>query len=260
MSPTIQGRNVNVYRRERHVLEDLTFDLRAGEFVALLGLNGAGKSTLLETVAGILPGYTGSCRIASRELRTYTRRHLSRVISFLPQAQSGAPGFSVRQVIAMGRFPYATGWTESPDDRRAVEAALDACQCGHLADRRFGALSGGERQRALLAAALAQATPILALDEPSAHADPPLQASIFELLRQRAATGAICVAAVHDINLAAAFATRTILLHQGRILYDGTVAGMLTSQAFEKVFGPQVVVRHDEASQLFAAYAGRGRS
>lgn len=237
------------------MLENLTFEFQPGEFIALLGLNGAGKSTLLETVAGVLPGYFGSCRVGSRELRTYARRELSREVSFLPQWQSEASGFSVRQVVAMGRFPHSAGWTESPEDRRAIAAALDTCQCAHLADRRFGALSGGERQRALLAAALAQETPILALDEPSAHADPPLQAAIFQLLRQRAATGTLCVAAVHDINLAVAFATRAILLHDRGIVYDGDVATMLASDAFEKVFGPQIVIRHDRAGQAFAAYS-----
>jgi iron complex transport system ATP-binding protein len=239
------------------VLADLSFDVRPGEFIALLGLNGAGKSTLLETFAGVLGGYEGSCFIESRELRTYARRELSRVISFLPQGQPGTSGFSVRQVVAMGRFPYSAGWNESPADRNAIDAALEACHCEYLAERRFGALSGGERQRALLAAALAQETPILALDEPSAHADPPLQAAIFDLLRKRAATGAVCIAAVHDINLAVAFATRSILLHEGSILHDGGVATMLTSGAFEKVFGPQIVVRHDRDGQLFAGYSGR---
>ena len=257
MTPPVQVTSLNVCRGTRRVLADLTFDVRPGEFIALLGLNGAGKSTLLETLAGVLTGYEGSCSIESRELRMYTRRELSRLVSFLPQGQVSASRFSVRQVAGMGRFPYSAGWTESPDDQRAIDTALEACQCGHLADRQFGALSGGERQRALLAAALAQQTPILVLDEPSAHADPPLQASIFDLLRARAAAGAVCIAAVHDINLAVAFATRAILLHEGSILYDGDVAAMLVSEAFERVFGPQIVVRHDRAGQPFAAYAGR---
>jgi iron complex transport system ATP-binding protein len=260
VTPSIQADNLSAQRGGRRVLANLTFAVRPGEFIALLGLNGAGKSTLLETLAGVLEGYSGSCLIGSRELRAYTRRELSRVVSFLPQGQLDSSRFSVRQVVAMGRFPYSAGWTESPEDRRAITTALDSCQCGHLADRRFGALSGGERQRALLAAAMAQETPILALDEPSAHADPPLQAAIFELLRQRAETGTVCIAAVHDINLAAAFATRAILLHEGGILYDGDVPALLASKAFEKVFGPQIVIRHDRDGQAFAAYSTRNRA
>jgi iron complex transport system ATP-binding protein len=257
MIPALQTKSLNVHRRQRHVLHDVTFALHPGEFVALLGLNGAGKSTLLETLAGILSGYRGECLLHGRPMSSYRRSELSRVISFLPQTQPGTSGFSVRQVVAMGRFPHATGWNESGEDRRAMDAAMEACQCSHLAQRSFSALSGGERQRALLAAALAQETSILALDEPGAHADPPLQASIFEVLRNKAAAGALCVAAVHDINLAAAFATRAILLHCGQIIYDGAVDGMLLSPAFGGVFGPQVVVRHDQNGLPFAAYAGR---
>ncbi len=251
----IQASHLSAHRGDRPVLANIDFEVKAGEFVALLGLNGAGKSTLLETLAGVLVGYGGSCKAASRELRSYTRREISRLISFLPQWQVSSYGFSVRQVVAMGRFPHSGGWMESPDDHRAIDAALEACQCAHLAERRFAELSGGERQRALLASALAQETPILLLDEPSAHADPPLQAAVFELLAQRAASGTICIAAMHDINLAAAFATRALLLHETGVLHDGNVDGMLTSKAFERVFGPRIVVRHDEEGQLFAAYA-----
>ena len=254
----IQARQLSARRGTRRVLTGINFDFQPGEFIALLGLNGAGKSTLLETLAGVLPGYGGSCSLDSRELRTYTRRELSRVVSFLPQWPPGESGFSVRQVVGMGRFPHSEGWTESPEDRAAIESAMDECHCSHLAGRRFGALSGGERQRALLAAALAQQTTVLALDEPSAHADPPLQASIFELLRRKSANGGLSIAAVHDLNLAVTFATRAILLHDGGIIYDGDARALLYSEAFRKVFGPQIVVRQDGTGQTFAAYSGRG--
>lgn len=257
MTPAIQLRDLSAFRGARCVLSNVTFDLHAGEFVALLGLNGSGKSTLLETLAGLLAGYGGSCIVYGKELRGYSRRDLSRRVSFLPQWQFGPTGFSVRQIVAMGRYPHSAGWTESPEDQRAINAALEACQCAHLAGRGFQTLSGGERQRALLAAALAQETKILALDEPSAHADPPLQASLFALLRDRASQGHLCIAAVHDINLAVAFATRAILLHDGGVVFDGKVGELLTSNAFPLVFGPQITVLHDTAGRSFAAYAQR---
>ena len=257
MTPVIQIRDLSAFRGARRVLSNVTFDLNSGEFVALLGLNGAGKSTLLETLAGLLLGYGGSCLVQNKELRSYSRRDLSRQVSFLPQWQFGPTGFSVRQIVAMGRYPHSAGWTESPEDQRAINAALEACQCAHLAGRGFQTLSGGERQRALLASALAQETKILALDEPSAHADPPLQASLFALLRDRATQGNLCIAAVHDINLAVAFATRAILLHNGGVAYDGKVDGLLASNAFSVVFGPQITVLQDMAGRSFAAYAQR---
>ena len=255
--PVIQIRDLSAFRGMRRALTGVTFDLHAGEFVALLGLNGAGKSTLLETLAGLLAGYGGSCIVQEKELRDYARRDLSRQVSFLPQWQFGPTGFSVRQIVAMGRYPHSAGWTESPEDQRAIDAALEACQCAHVADRGFQTLSGGERQRALLASALAQETKILALDEPSAHADPPLQASLFSLLRDRASQGNLCIAAVHDINLAVAFATRVILLHEGGVVYDGKVDELLASKAFAAVFGPQITVLQDTAGRSFAAYSQR---
>ncbi len=257
MTPVIRIRALSAFRGARHVLSNISFDLHAGEFAALLGLNGAGKSTLLETLAGLLSGYGGSCIVADKELRSYPRRDLSRQVSFLPQWQFGPTGFSVRQIVAMGRYPHSAGWTESPQDQRAIDAAMEACQCAHLAGRGFQTLSGGERQRALLASALAQETKILALDEPSAHADPPLQASLFALLRDRASQGNLCIAAVHDINLAVAYATRVILLHNGGIAYDGKVDGLLASSAFATVFGPQITVLQDLDGRSFAAYSRR---
>ena len=257
MKQLVAMHSLNAFRGVRKVLSEVTLELHAGEFVALLGLNGAGKSTLLETLAGVLAGYGGSCVVRSKEVRSYARRELSREVSFLPQWQAEPTGFSVRQIVAMGRYPHAAGWTESPEDRRAIEAAMEGCQCAAFADRPFQKLSGGERQRALLAAALAQETAILALDEPSAHADPPLQASLFEVLRDRAADGRLCIAAVHDINLAVAFATRAILLHEGGVVYDGPVEALPRSEAFAVVFGPRITVFEDSAGRSFAAYARR---
>lgn len=258
MTPLIRADNLVVNRGERRVLAGVDFCCNGGEFVALLGLNGAGKSTLLETLAGVLRGYGGSCLLQGSELREYSRRQLSQRLSFLPQWQTPATGFTVRQIVSMGRYPHSSGWAESPDDRRAIEEAMDWCHCSPLAARRFQTLSGGERQRALLAAAVAQRASILVLDEPSAHADPPLQASLFALLRERSEQGCLCIAAVHDLNLAVAFATRVVLLHEGAIAYDGGVDGFLASDAFGNVFGPQITVRQDAAGQRFAAYARRG--
>ena len=255
MTPAVSLRGLSAFRGTRRVISNVTLNLYAGEFVALLGLNGAGKSTLLETLAGVLEGYGGNCIVQSKEVREYSRRDLSRAVSFLPQWHMSSSGFSVRQIVAMARYPHSSGWSESPDDHRAINAALDDCQCRSLADRPFQTLSGGERQRVLLASALAQETSILALDEPSAHADPPLQATFFALLREKATHGCLCIAAVHDINLAVAFATRAILLHDGGVLYDGKINELLESKPFMTVFGPQIMVIQDIAGQSFAAYS-----
>ncbi|MBI3207920.1 MAG: ABC transporter ATP-binding protein [Candidatus Solibacter usitatus] len=253
MTPLIRANNLCVDRGAREVLKRLQFEFLAGEFVALLGLNGAGKSTLMEALAGLL-GYSGSCAIEGRELRAWQRRELSRVVSFLPQTSVQPAGVPVRQVVAMGRYPHSGGWTESPEDRLAIAMSLETCQCTALAARRFSDLSGGERQRVLLAAALAQETPVLALDEPSAHADLPLQARMFELLRARVAAGALCLAVVHDINLALTFATRAVLLHEGAIVFDGDPRAMLEAAAFREAFGPDIAVVRDGNGNPIVTY------
>jgi iron complex transport system ATP-binding protein len=222
-------------------------------------LNGAGKSTLLETLAGVLPDYAGSCQVQAREVATCKRADLSRALSFLPQFQAQGGGFHVRQVVAMGRYPHAGTWTESPDDCAAIDAAMRECQCEAMADRRFEQLSGGERQRVLMAATLAQAAPILVLDEPSTHADAPLQAAFFELLRTRADQGSLVIAAVHDVNLAFVFATRVLLLDAGRLAHDGAPQAFAQSQQFAATFGPRLIARADARGQWSALYERPGQ-
>jgi iron complex transport system ATP-binding protein len=250
----IEVADLSVSRGTRQVLEGIRFRCQAGEFVALLGLNGAGKSTLLETIAGLLPGYGGACRVEGREVSEWQRVALSRAVSFLPQTAATPGGFSVRQVVAMGRYPHTGGWSESPRDREAIAHALESCGCECLAERRFGALSGGERQRVLLAAALCQEARVLVLDEPSAHVDLPVQARLFALLREQAARGTLCIAALHEVNLAVAFATRVLLIYGGTVVFDGPAEALLDAPQFAEVFGPDLRVVRDAAGSPSVAY------
>lgn len=253
----IAASNLTLLRGGCAVLNALEFRLEQGELVALLGLNGAGKSTLLETLAGLLPGYQGECVLSGREIAQWPRGELSKRLSFLPQTTSYSHGLLVRQVVAMGRYPHSGGWAESPEDTDAIDAAMDECGCAQLASRRFGELSGGERQRVLLAAAIAQRTPILALDEPAAHADYPLQSRMFGLLEKKAKSGVLCIAAVHDLNLALAYATRALLLDRGGIAFDGRPAELVSSAVFERVFGSDLRVVRDADGSPFIAYRRR---
>lgn len=258
--PLIRASGLTLKRGDCAVLLNLTFDLFPGELIALLGLNGAGKSTLLESLAGILPGYEGQCTLAEKAIHAWPRNELSRQISFLPQTSAHSSGLLVRQVVAMGRYPHSGGWTESPADKQSIESAMEECGCAHLAGRQFGALSGGERQRVLLAAAISQQTPILALDEPAAHADYPLQSRMFALLERKAASGACCIAAVHDLNIALAFASRAILLHRGGIAFDGRPRELLDRPLFAAVYGDELQVIRDAEGNPFIAYRRRRAS
>jgi iron complex transport system ATP-binding protein len=239
----------------RVVLHGVDLTAEAGELIALVGLNGAGKSTLLETIAGGLTGYGGACRLRGRDVQKWNRRELSKMVSYLPQTAPGQTGYAVREVVAMGRFPHSGGWVESPDDISAIESAMRTCHCDHLVKRPYDQLSGGEKQRVLMAAVLAQQTNILILDEPAAHVDLPQQIQMFALLRKQTETcGTLCLAATHDLNLAAAHATRLVLLHDGKVRYDGDPESLFSRPVFAEIFGPDVTVSRDAEGHLFASF------
>ena len=252
----IQIAGLSVSRGPRVVLNALDLRLPPGEMIALIGLNGAGKSTLLETMAGVLPGYQGSCRVDGQEAHAWAPRELARRLAFLPQTAGRGSSVSGRQVVFMGRYPHSPGWQESPADAEAVDRALREAACQHLASRSFATLSGGERQRVLLAAVLAQESPVMLLDEPAAHVDLPHQIEMYRLLHSRAAQGTLCIAATHDLNLAASFATRVLLLDNGHAAAFGSPAQVFLSPAFQRAFGPEVTVQH-ESGEIQITYRAR---
>ncbi len=254
----IQTADLRVSRGPRLVLDGLDLAFHAGDLIALIGLNGAGKSTLLETMAGALPGYAGQCRVDGREVSSWKPRELARRVAFLPQTAGRRSPVAARQVVFMGRYPHSPGWIESPEDAAAVDRAMHDTACLPLASRAFSALSGGERQRVLLAAVLAQEAPVLLLDEPAAHVDLPNQIEMYRLLRTQAARGVLCLAATHDLNLAAAFATRLLLLHEGKPLAFGTPAEVLRGEAFRRAFGREIEVRAEGDGMLITYRAGGG--
>ncbi len=221
-------------------LESVTLSFQLGEFVALAGLNGAGKSTLLETMAGLLPGYAGNCLVDGREVRAWSSRDLARRLSFLPQLVAARLPFSVEQVVLMGRHPHCDRWFASTEDLRAMESAMALTGCAEFRARGFHTLSGGERQRVLLAAALAQQPRALLLDEPGAFVDLPHQVQIFRMIRDLCRDGLLCIAATHDLNLAATYCGRLVILDKGGVHIDASPAAAFDDPSFPQVFGPAV--------------------
>lgn len=231
-------------RGARPVLSEISLRFCAGEFVAVCGLNGAGKSTLLGAMAGILGGYSGSCRFEGREVRAWPPRALARRVAFLPQSPVNPARFTCGEVVAMGRYPF--GGLEA--DRGICLEAMRVAECLHLEHRYLDELSGGERQRVLFAAVLAQQPAALILDEPGTFVDLPHQVQMFRKLRDLCATGLLCVAATHDLNLALAFATRLVLLDRGVVVADGSPAQLAEGGEFNRVFGEHVRIARDEIS------------
>ncbi len=236
-------------------LADAPVSFGPGEFVALCGLNGAGKSTLLETMAGLLSGYIGSCEFEQRELRNWAPRQLATRVSFLPQSAEPGARFTGLEIVQMGRYPFGAGWGATEADLEICRRAMRQADCEDLAKRYAHQLSGGERQRILFAAVLAQEPKALLLDEPGTFVDLPHQIQMFQTLRELCVSkGLLCIAATHDLNLAAAFCSRIVLLDRGRIAADAAPAQVLPAPAFRTIFGEHVRVERRESGAVRVHY------
>ncbi|MFO7286345.1 MAG: ABC transporter ATP-binding protein [Gammaproteobacteria bacterium] len=225
--------DIGVRYGARTALEPVSLDLRAGELVGLIGPNGAGKSSLLKAIAGLVP-HRGTATWQSRPLVKMKRLERARTLAYLPQTPAAHWPIRVAELVALGRMPHlAFGQRPGDDDAAAVRWALEQCEALDLADRRVDRLSGGERARALLARALAVRAPILLADEPIQSLDPYHQLKIMGVLKSYASLGALVVAVLHDLALAARFCTRLVLLSHGRVVAEGRPEEVLTRSALE---------------------------
>lgn len=227
---------------ERLVLEGVHLELGAGEIVALLGANGSGKSTLLRILAGTLAPTAGAVELFGRPIGTWTRAELARCVTVMPQGMELPAGFRVADAVALGRIPHARGWfATTEEDARAVALALADADLDGFAARAVDRLSGGERQRVLLAMALAQGPRLLLLDEPTLHLDLAHQLALVRLLDGlRRSRGVTVLAVLHDLNLAAAFADRAVMLRDGRLLDAGRDGRPIDPALARTVFGVPV--------------------
>jgi iron complex transport system ATP-binding protein len=223
---------------ERRVLQGASLRVDAGEMVALLGTNGSGKTTLLRVMAGTIRPSRGEVRLLGRAIGDWSRLEIARRVAVLPQTTELPTGMRVAEIVALGRIPHGRSWFGAePGDTDAVATALRDADAGDLAPRRADELSGGERQRVLLAMALAQEPSVLLLDEPTLHLDLAHQLGLVRMLeRLRAIRRLSVVAVLHDLNLAAAFADRSLLVHDGRVVPAGDAGGIDAALA-ERMFG-----------------------
>lgn len=229
-------------------LSGVTLNVREGELCAVLGPNGAGKSTLVRVVSGLLKPRRGSVKVRGVDLGSLDRRAIARQIAVVPQAAVMPPGFTVREVVMMGRAPHQGAWLRaSPRDEEAVDRSLGACSLTHLAERPAGELSGGEQKRVAIARALAQDTPVLLLDEAGAHLDVRHAITLHELVvREVAERRLACLAILHDLNAAAQYADRVVLLKEGRLVADGAIEDVMTYRRLKEVFEAELYVGVNE--------------
>ena len=230
MTTLLEARELTVLRGRRTVLHGVSLALRAGEALALVGPNAAGKSTLVRTLAGLLPVVSGRVFVQDRPLSAWDRDALARAVALVTTDEEGPNTLTVEDRVALGRYPHRGPFRAfRPEDHAAVARALRQTGIEELARRGLGTLSAGERQLATLARGLAQEPQVLLLDEPAAHLDIGHQLRLFRVLDEVRACGVAVLAVVHDLQRAAAWAERMVLLHHGRVVAEGAPDVVLQS-------------------------------
>lgn len=237
-------RGVSLSRGRRRILDSVDLGVQPAELVALIGPNGAGKSTALGVLAGDSTPEKGVARIAGRDAHRMRAGELSRMRAVLLQAKTVSFSYPVRDVVMMGRIPWART-PESQRDEGIVADALATTETTHLADRDVTTLSGGELARVCLARVLAQRCPLILLDEPTDALDLGHQEQVLALAHGLARSGTAVLAVLHDLNLAATYADRIVLMNDGRVVADGDAKTILVPQLLSEVYKhPVDVVPH----------------
>lgn len=239
--------NVDLERGELLVCADVSTTFQSGELVAIVGPNGAGKSSMIALLAGDLAPSRGTVTLDGVDLAGLDSKELARRRAVMTQANDVTFPFSVRDVVEMGRYPWAES-TNPGQDAAVVEAALHRVEVSYLADRKITALSGGERARVALARVLAQETEVLLLDEPTAALDIRHQELVMQLLREKAAGGALVIVVLHDLEAAAAFADRIVLLSDARVVANGSPIDVLTPETLSRVYQHPVEVINERGA------------
>jgi iron complex transport system ATP-binding protein len=254
---TLSLTNVSVKRGKRDIVNNVSLDVASGEVMALVGPNGAGKSSILATLSGDLTPEKGEAMMMNRPTSSLRPMEQARRRAMLLQANQVSFPFTVQQVVDMGRSPWA-GQPEEERDDEAVALAIDSVDIGHLATRRFNELSGGEKARVSLARVLAQETPIVLLDEPTAALDLHHQERVMGLIRRLGHDGKSVVVVVHDLNLAAAYADRVALIVEGRIDATGSPTEVITAERISEVYRVEVDVLTDNDGRQMVVPKRRG--
>ncbi|HVH26470.1 MAG TPA: ABC transporter ATP-binding protein [Vicinamibacterales bacterium] len=252
--------DVSFAYRGTPVLHGVSLQVHRGAMVGLLGPNGSGKTTLLRILAGILTPAAGRVAIDGQPLALMTRRELARRVAVVPQETQTTFDFSVLDMVLMGRYPHLGPFAlEGAADLEIAKEALAATGTAAFEARRFSTLSGGEKQRVVIASALAQASDVLLLDEPTAALDLRYQLEIAALLgRLNVERGTTMVVSTHDLNLAAALCERIVLLKQGRVIAQGPTRETLTAQNVRSLYDVDAdVTFHERAGRLTVVPIGR---
>ncbi|HEY7288208.1 MAG TPA: ABC transporter ATP-binding protein [Vicinamibacterales bacterium] len=262
MSGLLEASNVSfAYQGSAsRVLDSVSLSVPRSAIVGVLGPNGAGKTTMLRLLSGTIAPSRGSILFNGQPLSTFSRRDVARRIAVVPQETHSAFDFSALEIVLMGRYPHlGTFELEGAADLSIARDAMRATGTAELADRQFATLSGGEKQRVVIASALAQASDVLLLDEPTASLDLGFQLEIAGLLtRLNRDLGTTMVVSTHDLNLAAGLCSELVLVRKGRVLTAGSVESVLTAANIRVLYGIDAEVSHHaRAGHLTVVPVGR---
>jgi iron complex transport system ATP-binding protein len=239
--------SISVNYGEVEILHDLSLTVEAGQVVSLIGPNGAGKTTLIRAISGVLPLRSGSVKVDEQDLVTISIAERARLLAVVPQARRLPPEYTVHQAVLMGRTPYL-GWLGNPSktDYEKTRWAIDRTQISDFTERRVDELSGGEQQLVLVARALAQDSPVILLDEPTAHLDLRHQATILDLVHNLARERGLAVLmSLHDLNLVSLYSDRIALLSDGQLLAFGSPQEVLIPKYLSDVYQvPLAIIPH----------------
>ncbi len=233
-----------------YFLRDISFEVEEGIFLSILGPNGSGKSTLLKLIAGLFRPDKGKIKAFGRDINSYRKKELSKVMAFVPQTVYSVFPFSVFEIVMMGRNPHLNLFgVEKKHDVEIVNEYLEKLEIADLKEKGINEVSGGEAQRAFIARALAQEPKLILLDEPNAHLDIKHQILIFDILSQLVEKENLSVISVsHNLNLTAQFSDRIIALKKGRLILDGDKNSLITRENIAKIFDVDSIVQRENKS------------
>lgn len=257
MSDILEIKNLSYTAGSKSILTDISFSVPRGGFLAIIGPNGAGKSTLLKCAGGLL-SCSGEVSVEGRKIKGMNERERAKYIAWVHQGGADQLPLTVRRFASLSRYPWRPVLAgESEEDRRIVENALARTGVENLADRTLSSLSGGERQRALLAAALAQGTDILFLDEPTSFLDYRQQVEVMELIERINAEGMTVLMVTHDINHALHASKEILALKDGRAVWRGAADSLPVAAALAEIFETGFMFfRENGQKRPYAAPAG----
>lgn len=244
MAVMLEARQLGTTIRGRKVLNDVTFSFQKGYTYGIIGPNGVGKSTLLKLLSGVLPPSQGDIFLEGRSISSYSRKEAARKLAVLQQGVLPPVGFTVREVIEMGRFPYQNWFgNEASDSAPIINQAIAAMGLEKLEQRKMAELSGGERQRVALAKVMVQQAEVILLDEPTTYLDIGYQIQLLDTVKSwQREQGITVVTVLHDLNLAALYCDEVLVLHKGSIAALGKPQHIYTTELIREVYGAEASI------------------